>query len=63
MIVCGCMWVCERKNRWGGEYDCVCLDKLVIVVHGTLCALLIFSFGQNRIHTPYMTVYLVISLP
>jgi len=28
-----------------------------------LCAWVICRVGQNRVYTPYMTVYLVISLP
>jgi hypothetical protein len=35
-------------------------DLVVVSVRDLL---LLFRVGQNRIYTPYMTVYLVISLP
>jgi hypothetical protein len=58
--------ICERESN-------CCLDRtvarfcserpLMINDKAALGRLLVFRVGQNRIHTPHMILYLVISLP
>jgi len=46
------------------RYACACCVVCVACTPGTLPSYSLLSrVGQNRIYTPYMTVYLVISLP
>jgi hypothetical protein len=63
VCVCVCVCVCARVRV------CVCrcsLDSGSLIVVRWFCSqhhLFVYKVGQSRIYTPYMTVYLVISLP
>jgi len=39
------------------------IHKMAFKYHSIICVFRIYRVGQNRVYTPYMTVYLVISLP
>ena len=63
VCVCACVCVCVCV------YVCVCMCVCVCVCHpqhtgvGLARIINIRRVGQNRIYVPYMTVYMVISLP
>jgi len=75
MCVCIYLCVCARasfslyfgEERGGQCCVCYCVLHMQPQLLGMLLVLLmpcaLFRVGQNRICTPYMTVYLVISLP
>ena len=61
-----CVWTCECVNTQYIVYECVntiigkCICKACELTYTYVC--IIFRAGQNRIYTPYMTFYLMVSL-
>ena len=78
-VVCVCIHICCSYNSSVRVEVCVCVYVCVCVClcgcmcsASITCAVLVLScrslknmirVGQDRIYTPYMTLYLVISLP
>jgi len=59
VCVCVCVYVCVCEyvdQKWARR-------ELRIVWCGICSIYYIYMVGQNRVHAPYMTVYLVIPLP